>query len=110
MKKRYGKLVRDNVPEHIRSNGEVPNTRVLDSEEYRRELLYKLIEEAEELRQAGFAPTDDEFRAKLADVAEVVDALMIEFTVSEDELSLLQEKKRSEKGGFKGKVFLESVQ
>lgn len=30
----YNKLVRDRIPDIIRSNGEIPRTRILDTEEY----------------------------------------------------------------------------
>jgi len=49
-KTRYGKLVRDNIPEIIRADSQIPNVRTMETDEYRRELLYKLIEESEELR------------------------------------------------------------
>lgn len=110
MKKRYGKLVRDNIPEIIRNNGELPNIREMDTDEYRRELLYKLIEEAEEVRQAGYDPTARSFIAELADLSEVLEAVMKEFNINGDELIETQRKRREERGGFEGRVFLESVQ
>ena len=109
-KKRYGKLVRDNIPEIIRANGELPNTRVMEADEYRRELLYKLIEEAEELRQEGHEPVDADFIKELADVHEVLDALIAEFDISRDELVRVQEERREKRGGFGERIFLESVQ
>lgn len=109
-KKRYGKLVRDAIPEIIRANGEIPNTRVMDTHEYRRELLYKLIEEAEELRREGYEPVDADFIKELADVGEVLDAIVAEFDISRDELVRVQEERREKRGGFGERIFLESVQ
>ena len=39
----YNKLVRDNIPEIIISNGEVPITRILSNEEYKEELEKKKV-------------------------------------------------------------------
>ena len=35
MEKTYNKLVRDNIPNIIKSNGETPITRILTNEEYK---------------------------------------------------------------------------
>ncbi|QSH39700.1 nucleoside triphosphate pyrophosphohydrolase [Candidatus Kaiserbacteria bacterium] len=110
MKKRYGKLVRDNVPDIIRANGEMPTVRTLETDGYRKELLYKLIEESEEARQSGFDDENkNELLRELTDVAEVLDAILVEFGITKEELQTAQDAKRKERGGFKNKVFLESV-
>ena len=36
MEKNYNKLVRDNIPDIIRSNGETPVTKILDNTEYKK--------------------------------------------------------------------------
>ena len=38
MIKTYNKLVRDNIPDIIKNNGEDPITRILTNEEYKQEL------------------------------------------------------------------------
>src|SRR3989338_6895385 len=63
-KKLYNKLVRDNVPEIMRAEGEVPETRVLDDDEYKKLVRLKLLEEAGETRVA----TGDELTKELGDV------------------------------------------
>jgi len=110
-KKRYGKLVRDDIPQIIRDNGEIPNVRIMDTDEYRRELLYKLIEEAEEARKAGYDSADlTDLLRELADLSEVVDAVLEEFGISKETLKQTKDERRRERGGFKDKIFLESVQ
>jgi len=110
-KKRYGKLVQDNIPQIIRDNGEMPNVRTMDAEEYRKELLYRLIEAAEEVRQSGYDSGDDtSLLTELADLAEVFDAVLTEFSITKEKLDSAKEARRRERGGFEGKVFLESVQ
>ena len=44
MEKTYNKLVRDNIPNIIKNNGEDPITRILTNEEYKQELEKKLYE------------------------------------------------------------------
>lgn len=83
----------------------------METDEYRRELLYKLIEEAEEVRQAGYATDNtNELAKELADVAEVFDALLVEFGISREELVRIQSERREKRGGFTERIFLESVQ
>lgn len=110
MKKRYGKLVRDKIPAIIRDDGEVPNIRLMNEEEYRKELLYKLIEEAEDVQQVGFDPVDDELVNELVDVSDVLSAILKEFGITPEHLKEIQEKKYEERGGFTKRIFLESVQ
>ncbi|MDP2649975.1 MAG: nucleoside triphosphate pyrophosphohydrolase [bacterium] len=110
IKKRYGKLVRDNVPDEIRKKGNLPSTRAMDEDEFRRELLYKLIDSAEEARQAGYNAEADEFLHKLADVQEVLNAVLEEFNIDEESFKRMREMRLNKLGSFKGKTFLESVQ
>src|SRR5262249_38792282 len=66
-----GKLVRDRIPEIIRASGDRPVTRVADIGEYLGRLGDKLVEEAQEARDA-----DREHQAEeLADTLEVVYAI-----------------------------------
>jgi predicted house-cleaning noncanonical NTP pyrophosphatase (MazG superfamily) len=60
------KLVRDRIPEIIKSEGHRPVTRVLDEASYRQALLAKFIEEAQEASRA----TPDGLPGELADVLE----------------------------------------
>lgn len=107
-KKRYGKLVRDNIPDIVRKGGGIPNVRVMDTDEYRRELCYKLIEEAEEVRKAADA-FKDELPKEIADVLEVAEALLIEFGFSSEHIIALKDTKKIERGGFSKRYFLDSV-
>ena len=97
-KRRYGKLVRDNIPELIRSDGDMPNYRVMQDDEFRKELLYKLIEESEELRKAGeYASADKEaLLAESADVLEVLYAIFNEFGLDANAVEEVRIKKGKE--------------
>ena len=102
----YRKLVRDRIPEIIQADGHHPVTRVLDEASYRRALLGKLAEEAREAARASTADLPGE----LADVLEVLRALTAATGMSWGQLLALADDKRNHRGGFAGKIFLESVE
>jgi predicted house-cleaning noncanonical NTP pyrophosphatase (MazG superfamily) len=99
-----GKLVRDRIPEMIEADGRVPLCRTLTEEQYGDALLAKLQEEATELATAGPADRLEE----AADVYEVLLALLAHTGHSRDDLTRAADHKRAERGGFSGRVWLES--
>ena len=102
----YRKLVRDRIPEIIQSEGHHPVTRILDGGCYRQALLAKLLEEAQEASHA----TPGDLPGELADVLEVLRALTVTAGMSWPELLALADDKRSRRGGFGRRIFLESVE
>ncbi len=110
-KRRYGKLVRDNVPDMIRADGDIPNVRTMDIDEFRKELLYKLVEEAEELRRAGEynGGNLESLEEESSDVLEVLYAIFKEFELDEGGIEKQRRIKLNKKGAFENKIFLESV-
>jgi predicted house-cleaning noncanonical NTP pyrophosphatase (MazG superfamily) len=102
----YNKLIRDRVPQIIKAGGRRPVTHVLDEDSYHAALLAKLVEEAQEASTA--APED--LPAELADVVEVLQALTVTVGTTWDELLSLAADKRSQRGGFQQRLFLESVE
>jgi predicted house-cleaning noncanonical NTP pyrophosphatase (MazG superfamily) len=72
-----GKLVRDRIPEIIRSTGRTPEVRVLDDAELLEALLTKLEEETVELRSALHQDRVEE----LVDILQVVRALAAHFGI-----------------------------
>jgi len=107
MKKNYNKLVRDNIPEIIKADGGEPETRILASEEFIVELLKKLEEEVKELIEAKNEKLD--LIKEIGDVYEVIDAIMDYYKIDREEVIKLKNKRRAERGGFKKRIFLESV-
>jgi predicted house-cleaning noncanonical NTP pyrophosphatase (MazG superfamily) len=95
----YNKLVRDKIPEIIRSQGGEPVTRVLADEEFARCLAEKLNEEVAEFHR-------DQNIEELADILEVVYALAEVVGGSHGELMSSYEKKHEARGGFSNRVFL----
>jgi predicted house-cleaning noncanonical NTP pyrophosphatase (MazG superfamily) len=107
MKKEYQKLVRDLIPEIIQKKGGVPETRVLDAAEYLAELKKKFQEELNEYLSAETAEARLE---EMADIFEVITALNETEGRNIEQVVEVQKKKREERGAFKGRIFLESVE
>ncbi|WP_049924225.1 nucleoside triphosphate pyrophosphohydrolase [Halopiger djelfimassiliensis] len=99
----YDKLVRDRIPERIESAGERPVTHVADDDEYADRLAAKLTEEAEEFEESR------QFE-ELADVLEVVHAILDARGTSLSELEDRRHRKRSDRGGFEERLVLERVE
>lgn len=104
----YSKLVRDNIPDIIASNGEKPITRKLDEKEYKKELLKKLVEESNEALES--INDRDELVKEIGDVQEVVSAVVDAFELSNKDINELQIKRKEKRGGFEKRIFLESVE
>ena len=100
--KRYNKLVRDKIPEIIAATGQRCKTRVLDREEYLVKLEEKLREELAEYQQS-------QSMEELADLLEVMAAVVDAKGCTWQELVEIQEQKRAKRGGFSQRILLESV-
>jgi len=95
----YNKLVRDKIPEIIKTGGENPIVTVLDKTEYIEALNKKLIEEVNEYQESK----DIE---ELADILEVICAICETKEISFEQLQSLQAQKRKKRGGFSKRLFL----
>lgn len=93
----YNKLVRDKIPQILDAKGAVYEKRIASPEEYKSELIKKLLEEAEEFQKEGSLE-------ELADVIEVVEALkkLPDYSNVEN----IRIKKREERGGFDERIIL----
>lgn len=103
----YKKLVRDKIPERIIKNGGKPSTRILDDAEFIAELKKKFQEELDEYLEAE---TPEARLEEMADIFEVITALNEAEGRSLESVIEAQEKKREERGAFKEKIFLDSVE
>ncbi len=100
---KYGKLVRDKVPDIIKEKGQKARIHTASEDEYYLELLKKLNEEVTE-----FEKSDD--AEELADILEVVYALALAKGVQPEELQNVREKKAEEKGRFHRRIVLDEVE
>ncbi len=99
----YNKLVRDNIPQIIEHRGAAPVTRILELEEYKRRLLEKLIEEAEELLESNGSVEER------ADIAEVLAAIDKVFNMPPHIVEEAREAKARRRGKFTLRILLEKV-
>ena len=91
------KLIRDKIPELIRSNGEEPNTYIANDAQYWLALRAKLQEEVGEFLQS-------EHPDEIADIKEVLDAICkYKQFLDVDER---QQHKHDERGGFDERIIL----
>ncbi len=98
----YNKLVRDNIPEIIKSNNEICEISILNDEDYKFELNKKLQEEMKEYLESQ----DIE---ELADLQEVIFAILEVNGCSQEQFDKLRLAKVDKNGAFKKRVFLKSV-
>lgn len=94
------KLVRDGIPEVIRQSGREPAVSRLSGEKLRLALKEKLVEEALELKEA------DDIYEELADVLEVVDAVIQQYGIDRLKLEKVKNEKHERVGGFSKGYYL----
>lgn len=103
MTDKYNKLVRDKIPDIIRSKGDLPKTQILDDEAYLAALNCKLGEEVTEYLESYSVE-------ELADIMEVILALVSYNGVSVPEFEQIRLNKLKERGGFGRRIALLEVQ
>ena len=97
---KYNKLVRDKIPQYIKSRGGDCKIHFANEAEYWNKLKEKLAEEMAEFKES-------ESIDELVDILEVIDAV-IEFKKFDwQEISDLKKKKADIKGHFKERIILE---
>lgn len=101
--KEYNKLVRDNIPQIIRNSGKKFATETYCDAEFREALLTKLVEEAVE---ASNARSQEELVTELADLYEVIDAVILAYGLDKAQLLKVQTNRREERGGFNSQLKL----
>ena len=97
---KYNKLVRDKIPEYIRGKGETAVTHIADEAEYWQKLKEKLLEEIDEFTKAENAD-------ELADILEVLDAIIDYKQFDRAELAILKAAKAEKRGKFQDRIILD---
>ena len=98
----YNKLVRDKIPEIIKSKGNDPITQILNPDTYKAYLDLKLSEELQEY-------IDSDSVEELADLVEVVYAVLKYKGVGIEEFENVRLKKANERGIFDSRICLIEV-
>jgi len=92
----YNKLVRDKITDIIEADGRIAKYRILDENEYRRELNKKLQEEVKEY-------LEDNNVEELADIVEVIYGILNSTDVSIKEFEKIRINKQEKRGAFEKK-------
>ena len=100
--KSFYKLVRDRIPEIIEADGKTCVCEMLSDEEYIRLLDQKLNEELAEYQESKSLE-------ELADLLEVMQAVVRARGWTLDELEQVRTDKAAERGGFTKKILLKEV-
>lgn len=104
MKYSYNKLVRDKIPNDINSTtGKKCSYKILNNEEYLQELDKKLFEEYHEF-------IEEHSIEELADLMEVVFAIMKARNISMEDVENARKVKNDKKGAFNDKIYLLDVE
>jgi predicted house-cleaning noncanonical NTP pyrophosphatase (MazG superfamily) len=100
--KQYNKLVRDNIPSIIESNGKKAIYDILSPKKYIEMLDLKLTEELAEYQESKELE-------ELADIMEVIYAITVAKGHSIEDLEALRIKKAEQRGAFVKKILLKEV-
>jgi len=96
------KLVRDKIPEIIKKDQGRPITHIAKKEEYWQKLKEKLEEEIEEFKE-------DCNEEELADVLEVIDAIIEFKKLNKSKLNKIKSEKARKRGKFTKRIILDDV-
>lgn len=97
---KYNKLVRDKIPDIIKAKGQSFVIHIADDNEYVQALNNKLIEEAREFAK-------DQSIEELADIYEVLEAIVTANRFNAADIKKVQDDKRQKRGGFRKRIILD---
>jgi len=101
----FAKLVRDKIVDHQIASGARPAYRSLDPEAHKRELVQKIMEEAQEITGAPAGKEAEE----IADVQQALDDLKNLYGLSDEDVRAAQVAKNEKNGAFAKGIYVDSV-
>ena len=99
------KLIRDKIPFLINPHKYQVQSKTLSDSEYKKALKLKLIEESQEVLTAD----RDCLSEEIADVYEVLDALIKAYNLEPEKIQQIKQEKAEKKGKFEQKIQLISL-
>ncbi len=96
----YNKLVRDAIPDIIKSKGEDCLFHIANDTEYEEKLFEKLGEEVVEVQESRSIE-------EIADLLEVIDAIVACKKFDHDEIDKIKKEKFEKRGGFSKRIILD---
>lgn len=89
---KYSKLIRDNIPDLLDKNNLSYKVKILNHDQYKQGLKWKLIEEAGEVFTTD---NKEDLIEEIADVYEVIEAILEANNITSDDVNLVKEKKQN---------------
>ncbi|MFC7373142.1 phosphoribosyl-ATP pyrophosphohydrolase [Fictibacillus iocasae] len=99
----FNKLVRDKIPELIEQAGKKGTFRILGVEEFKKELMKKVAEEAKEFQ--GDSELEDTAYA-IAEILETLYTLADCYQISQEDLDEKRKMRSNSRGSFAQRLFL----
>lgn len=99
----YNKLCRDKVPEIIKEKGFECEIREVEHDEYKREIIRKVFEEASGVSNHT---SRESLMKELADLLITINAVKHEFDITDAEVTEAMTKSLVEKGGYDKRYYL----
>ncbi len=115
MRKIFNKLVRDKMIDIYKHDVENEisasdfKVRLMSPQETLEKLKDKLLEESQEVFEAYDLEDKTQLKEELADVIEVIDAMLYHNNIRLEEVLAIRDAKREKRGGFETGLFLESI-
>ena len=115
MKKIYNKLVRDKMIDIYKHDVENKisasafDVEYLSPQETLQKLKDKLVEESQEVFESYDLPDKTPLKEELADVIEVIDAILYHNKFTLSEVLAIRDAKKEKRGGFEKGIYLKSI-
>lgn len=99
----YNKLCRDKIPQIIQNKGFECEVRITDHDEYKKEIVRKVLEEASGVNNHV---DHKHLVEEIADLMITLDAVKKEFGITDEELNAAVEESINEKGAYDARLYL----